>query len=180
MSKTKIKNIGNQNLNENKIDLKTVGLKNGKTISNGVQLSRKLRYEVWFIILEGEAWRRIGKKKIRADTEAVNSSKNKTHLIDTTSPFNFKNKRIFFVDIMNSTQAYITSHEHLTDEKGNPIVRLDPERQDLYTEKKTIKNIVTGMMGRFEMNWRDILVGLVAGIGLGWILYQILTSYGVI
>lgn len=136
-----------------------------------MMFKKKPKYEVWFIQLEGEAYQLHKKKRITAGTEIVKSSRDKSHLIDTSLPFRVGNKRIYFVDINHSIQVFIVS---LDDIKNNDMPQLDPEMLNFYTEKQSIKQVVSGILGKFEFNWRIFLAGVFAGVGAGWIAYQMI------
>jgi len=135
-----------------------------------MMFSRKKKYYVWFLKNVSETYRFLGKKRIKPTTTEVKSSRNQMHKIDTSLSIEFKNKFVIFVDVDETMQVLITP----TGSFKNGEKQLTPEMLNFYVGDKTIKQVISGIIGKMEINWMQLILAVGFGIGLGWIIREIL------
>ena len=132
-----------------------------------LKTSRRDRYYVCFLTKEGSIFRLSKKKKIKPTITEVRSNKG-LHCIDTSKvSYRKKGKYYIFFDLLTNTQLGLIC---FGDEATIPADILK-----ILIKKNVIKQLTSQLMGTsLTSTILFLIVGCVAGLGLGWILREMI------
>ena len=128
---------------------------------------RKDRYYVNFVTKEGGIFRLHKKKRIRPEMVEVKSNLG-IHVVDTSKvSYRKKNKYYIFFNLSTNTQLGLICF--------GDDAQIPPDMLKQLLKKSVIKQLASQLMGSSITNMIIFLiVGCVAGIGLGWILKEMI------
>lgn len=135
--------------------------------TKSLPLYRKDRYYVNFVTKEGGIFRLHKKKRIRPEMVEVKSNLG-IHVVDTSKvSYRKKNKYYIFFNLSTNTQLGLICF--------GDDAQIPPDMLKQLLKKSVIKQLASQLMGSSITNMIIFLiVGCVAGIGLGWILKEMI------
>lgn len=141
--------------------------KKSRSFDFRIKRNKRDRYYVLFLTKEGSIYRVAKKKKIKPSTQTITSNRG-VHVIDT-SKISFRKKSKYFIcfdTTTNSQLGLICFGDDAT---------LPPDMLKELLKKSVIKQLASLLMGQTIgsiLMW--LIVGCVAGVGIGWILKEMM------
>lgn len=154
-------------MTKEKIKLEKIKLEKEVKPTPSLPLYRRDRYYVNFLTKEGGIFRLHKKKRIKPQMVEVKSNLG-LHIIDTSKvSYRKKNKFYIFFNLSTNTQLGLICF--------GDDAQIPPDILKSLLKKNVIKQLASQLMGSSITNMIVfLLVGCVAGIGLGWILKEMI------
>lgn len=154
-------------------------------------LLKRRRFLAVFLIREHESYRITGKKWINAHTHLF-KYKGGVYAVDLSRyTYSKKNKSIYFLDVAHIKQILIDESNGKPLSKEERVLKaqeldgtndrfdlLSPRELSMYVTGSYMRNLITAVAqtSGLKLSIISIIVGLVAGVGVGWVIRDIITG----
>lgn len=129
-------------------------------------LIRRRKYIAYFVIIDGVKVDVIGRRTFRPTQKKIKLKGGSFPVNVSTYTYRRKHKTFYLFDFKGGQQMYLIEGEGLT---------ISPEALDMVLSQSVIKQLVAGLSVS-ALNMFQIIIGIIAGVGLGWVIRDLITG----